>query len=126
MSLPLKEMRQRISNKYTVLPMLYTYSYLNNSERTPCIFYEIEEDDSINDTNAYEVENTLITLFGSDDFKAFNAIIPFCKNDDELNKIHSNITEHWRAKVKAYLTDYIQGEEFIKHGYFFMFLPKSL
>jgi hypothetical protein len=123
--IPLKEMKSRISNKYTVLPLLYNYSY-SNTYLSNCMFYEIGEDDEENDANAKQVENTLITIFGADDFKALNTISQFTKNNDELLKIHAAIVEKWRQKANDYICNYLQSEEYTKHGYFFMYVPNSL
>ena len=126
MSLPLKEMRPRLSNKYTVLPLLYSYSYLD-SKPIECIFYELGETDQETDELAKQAEETLITLFGRDNFNAFNITTQFMNcSFEEQEKIHQNITTHWRAKAAAYILDYLQHEDTISKGYFFMFLPKSL
>lgn len=121
----LKEMKKRISNKYTVLPLLYSYQYLNDI-KNECIFYEIGESDDETDDLAKQAEGTLITLFGHDDFAAFNTTCQFIATFEEQEAIHAKITDKWRAKAKAYILDYLETEQCIKNGYFFMFVPKSL
>jgi hypothetical protein len=120
----LTEMRKRISNKYTVLPLLYSYHL--NDIKNECIFYETRESDDETDDLAKQAEETLITLFGHDDFAAFNITCQFIATFEEQEAIHTKITEKWRAKAKAYILDYLEHEQYIKNGYFFMFLPKSL
>lgn len=120
------ELKPRLSNKDNILPHIYTYIH-NNCSPLQCVFLSLNYDeDNDSDQAGKELENSLITIYGSDKFKAFNEISVFIPSFEEQEKIHSNISAEYRVKAKDFICSLLQIANDENKDYIFSFLPKSI
>jgi hypothetical protein len=116
-----------------VLPHLY--QYIQPAGNAQCVFFEIYNElnydggdcDKANEQTMKEVNNTLATIYGREEFTAFHTISYLFSSIEESAAIHSKILEKWEQKANDYVSDYIADYDTnIKNGFFFMFLPNKL
>lgn len=123
----LQTIRQNISKKYTVLPLLYTYG--NNHDYALAIFYDLNQYDEDSEMIAElpkQAIETMVSYYSREDVNALISITQFLP-DNSYSVAANTIQEYWTIKVTNYLEDYKDYNNTLETDrYFFMFLPKSL